>query len=56
MENVIEKLKTDIETLEKRVKAKEAILKSVFSRLEDASADRQMIREVAFNRFLVTMR
>ncbi|EPB69741.1 pre-mRNA processing factor 3 [Ancylostoma ceylanicum] len=46
MENVVEKLKTDVEILEKRVKAKEAILKGVFSSLEDASADRRMIREV----------
>ncbi|RCN31155.1 hypothetical protein ANCCAN_23071 [Ancylostoma caninum] len=46
MENVVEKLKADVETLEKRVRAKEAILKGVFTTLEDASADRQMIREV----------
>ncbi|KAL6727949.1 hypothetical protein Aduo_009777 [Ancylostoma duodenale] len=46
MENVVEKLKEDVETLEIRVRAKEAILKGVFSTLEDTSADRQMIREV----------
>ena len=46
MDEVVRKLKLDIDLLEQRVNAKEAILKDVFAALEDASADRLMTRQV----------
>ncbi|KAK6741552.1 hypothetical protein RB195_009425 [Necator americanus] len=46
MEGVIEKLIIDNNTMEERVKAKEAILRGVLSGIEYESSDRRMIKEV----------
>ncbi|WKX98486.1 hypothetical protein Q1695_013848 [Nippostrongylus brasiliensis] len=46
MKSVIKNCKTEIDVLTERVRAKEAILKCVFSELESTSKERKMIREV----------
>ncbi|KAJ1374143.1 hypothetical protein KIN20_036763 [Parelaphostrongylus tenuis] len=46
MERTVEKLRSEIKTLEERVSAKEMILKSVFSSLENVEYEHRLVRKV----------
>lgn len=46
MKSVIEKLESEISVLDERAKAKEAILKCIFSSLESTSEERGLVHKV----------